>query len=138
MVTAALLIHAIILEIFTSDSDALADMSDLGTLMLGGFILAVVAAVALTIVRLRIIEKKPERPNSFLLTHETTSKSGGHGELFSHPFCNRLLQLVQMTSEKVIRSRDDLQLNVSNLSQLTCQLLDLSRRSKLILRTVNK
>ncbi|MGI8917702.1 MAG: hypothetical protein ACR2H6_03800 [Pyrinomonadaceae bacterium] len=61
MVTAALLIHAlVVIEIFTSDSDALADMNDLGTLMLGGFILAVVAAVALTIVRLRIREKKPE------------------------------------------------------------------------------
>ena len=61
MVTAALLIHAlVVLEIFTSDSEALPDMKDVGTLMLGGFILAVVAAVALTIVRLRIREKKPE------------------------------------------------------------------------------
>jgi len=61
MVTAASLLHVItILEILSPDFDALADMNDLGTLMLGGFILAVVAAVVLTIVRLRIREKKPE------------------------------------------------------------------------------
>lgn len=61
MVTAASLLHVIIiLEIFSTDSDALAGMNDLGTLMLGGFILAVVAAVVLTVVRLRIREKKPE------------------------------------------------------------------------------
>ena len=60
MVTAASLLHVIMLEIFSPDSDALADMNDLGTLMLGGFIFAVVAAVALTIVRLRIREKKPK------------------------------------------------------------------------------
>jgi hypothetical protein len=61
MVIAASLIHImVVLEILTSDSDALAGMNDLGTLMLGGFVLAVVAAVALTIVRLRIREKKPE------------------------------------------------------------------------------
>jgi hypothetical protein len=61
MVTAALLISVmVVLQISTPEADALADMNDLGTLMLGGFILAVVAAVALTIVRLRIREKKPE------------------------------------------------------------------------------
>ncbi len=61
MVTAASLIHVlVVLENFASDSDALAEMNDIGTLMLGGFILAVVAAIALTIVRLRIREKKPE------------------------------------------------------------------------------
>lgn len=60
MVTAALLIHAmVLLEIFSADSEIFADMNDLGTLMLGGFVLAVVAAIALTIVRLRIREKRP-------------------------------------------------------------------------------
>ena len=60
MVTAALLIHLMVmLEIFSSDSEIFADMNDLGTLMLGGFVLAVVAAIALTIVRLRIREKRP-------------------------------------------------------------------------------
>ena len=63
MVTAAFVIHVIVvLGIFTSDSDALAEMNDLGTLMLGGFIFAVVAAIAVTIVRLRIREKKPGAP----------------------------------------------------------------------------
>ena len=47
MVTAALLIELmVVLQSTASDSDALAEMNDLGTLMLGGFILAVVAAVA--------------------------------------------------------------------------------------------
>ncbi len=60
MVTAASLIQVmVVLEIFSSDSDALAEMNDLGTLMLGGFIFAVVAAIVLTIIRLRIREKKP-------------------------------------------------------------------------------
>ena len=63
MVTAASLLHVmVVLEIFSSDSDALAEMNDLGTLMLGGFILAVVAAIVLTIIRLRIREKKPAAP----------------------------------------------------------------------------
>jgi len=61
MVTAASLIHVVVvLKILAPDSDAFADMNDLGTLMLGGFVLAVVAAIALTIIRLRIREKKPE------------------------------------------------------------------------------
>ena len=63
MMTAASLMHVlVVLEIFNSDADALAGMNDLGTLMLGGFILAVVAAIALTIIRLRIREKKPGGP----------------------------------------------------------------------------
>lgn len=58
MVTAALIIH-VLLKTFSTDSEVFADMNDLGTLMLGGFVLAVVAAIALTIVRLRIREKRP-------------------------------------------------------------------------------
>jgi hypothetical protein len=38
---------------------ALSEMNDLGMLMLGGFVLAVAAAITLTVVRLRIREKKP-------------------------------------------------------------------------------
>ena len=61
MMTAAWLIHVVIVIVnLPPDSDALAGMNDLGTLMLGGFVLAVVAAVALTVVRLKIREKKPE------------------------------------------------------------------------------
>lgn len=63
MVTAALVIQVmVVLGILTSDADALAELNDLGTLMLGGFVLAVVAAIALTIIRLRIREKKPAAP----------------------------------------------------------------------------
>ena len=63
MVIVASLIHVfVILEIFTSDADALADMNDLGTLMLGGFILALVGAIAITVIRLKIREKKPQAP----------------------------------------------------------------------------
>ena len=54
MVTTASLIHVVfVLDGLAPDADALADMNDLGTLMLGGFVLAVVAAIALTIVRLK-------------------------------------------------------------------------------------
>jgi hypothetical protein len=60
MVIVASLIHFLsLLEIFVSDADPLGEMNDLGTLMLGGFILAVMAAIALTIIRLRIRDKKP-------------------------------------------------------------------------------
>ena len=63
MVIVASLIHFLsLLEIFVSDADALGEMNDLGTLMLGGFVLAVMTAIALTIIRLRIRDKKPESP----------------------------------------------------------------------------
>ena len=63
MVIVAFLIHLmVVLGIFTSDADALAEMNDLGTLMLGGFILALVGAIAITVIRLRIREKKPPAP----------------------------------------------------------------------------
>ena len=45
-----------------STSEALSDMKDLGTIMLVGFVLAVVTAVVLTVVRLRIRDKKPAEP----------------------------------------------------------------------------
>jgi hypothetical protein len=61
MVIVASLFHVLVVfEIFTSDADALADMNDLGTLMLGGFVLALVGAIAITVIRLRIREKKPQ------------------------------------------------------------------------------
>jgi len=63
MVIVASLIHFLsLLEIFVSDADTLGEMNDLGTLMLGGFVLAVMTAIALTIIRLRIRDKKPESP----------------------------------------------------------------------------
>ena len=61
MMTAASLIHIVfVIQNLPPDSDAFSDLNDLGTLMLGGFVLAVVAAIALTIVRLKLREKKPE------------------------------------------------------------------------------
>ena len=60
LIVASLVYLLNILEIFVSDADALGEINDLGTLMLGGFILAVVGAIALAIIRLRIREKRPE------------------------------------------------------------------------------
>ena len=63
MLTVASLFYAlIVLQEPASGSDALSEMNDLGTLMLGGFILAVVGAIVLTVVRLRLREKKPDEP----------------------------------------------------------------------------
>lgn len=63
MVIAALLVYILnIFEVFVSDADVLEDMNDLGTLMLGGFILALIGAIAITIIRLRIREKRPQSP----------------------------------------------------------------------------
>jgi hypothetical protein len=61
MVVAASLIYVFdILLIFVSDGDALGEMNDLGIFMLAGFILAVVVAIGLTIIRLRLREKRPQ------------------------------------------------------------------------------
>ena len=63
MVIVASLIHLfVVFVVFSSDADALAEINDLGTLMLGGFILALVGAIAITVIRLRIREKKPQAP----------------------------------------------------------------------------
>ena len=63
MVIVAPLVYVLnIFEVLVSDADVLEDMNDLGTLMLGGFILALVGAIAITIIRLRIREKRPESP----------------------------------------------------------------------------
>ena len=61
MVIAASLIYVRdILLIFVSDGDAPGEMNDLGIFMLAGFILAVVVAIGLTIIRLRLREKRPQ------------------------------------------------------------------------------
>lgn len=63
MVIVASLVYVLnVLEVFVPDADALGEMNDLGALILGGFVLAVMAAIALTIIRLRIRDKKPESP----------------------------------------------------------------------------
>lgn len=61
MLILASLIYAL-LVLQDSTSEALSDMNDLGTIMLVGFVLAVVAAIVLTVVRLRIRDKKPDQP----------------------------------------------------------------------------
>lgn len=63
MVVVASVVYALgILQGSGIDSEALSEMNDLGTIMLVGFVLAVLAAIALTVIRLRIREKKPDEP----------------------------------------------------------------------------
>lgn len=63
MVIVAPLVYVLnVFEIFVSDADVLGEMNDLGTLMLGGFILALVGAIVITVIRLRIREKRPGSP----------------------------------------------------------------------------
>lgn len=49
----------VLLQAAVSDHEALSEMNDLGIMMLVGFVLAVVVAIGLTVVRLKIREKKP-------------------------------------------------------------------------------
>ena len=58
MVIVALSYLIVVVQAASSDQTALSEMNDLGMLMLGGFVLAVAAAIALTVIRLRIREKK--------------------------------------------------------------------------------
>ena len=48
--------------ILVSDEESLGEMGDLGGLMLGGFVLAVGLAVALTFIRIRMRDKRPPEP----------------------------------------------------------------------------
>ena len=62
MVIVALSYLIVLVQAASSDQTALSEMNDLGMLMLGGFVLAVAAAIALTVIRLRIREKKQDVP----------------------------------------------------------------------------
>jgi hypothetical protein len=62
MVIVALSNLIVLVQTASSDQTALSEMNDLGMLMLGGFVLAVAAAIALTVIRLRIREKKQDVP----------------------------------------------------------------------------
>lgn len=62
MVIVALSYLIVVVQAASSDQTALSEMNDLGMLMLGGFVLAVAAAIALTVIRLRIREKKQDVP----------------------------------------------------------------------------
>lgn len=66
MIVLASVLHSLVtLAVFLSDEGTFSDINDLGNLLLGGFVLAVVLAIALTFVRLRMREKKPP-PAQFL------------------------------------------------------------------------
>jgi heme/copper-type cytochrome/quinol oxidase subunit 2 len=62
VIVASLIYLAVLSQAAAGDQEALSDMNDLGMWMLGGFVLAVAGAIALTVIRLRIREKKPEAP----------------------------------------------------------------------------
>lgn len=61
-IVASLIYLAVLSQGAVADQEALSDMNDLGIWMLGGFVLAVAGAIALTVIRLRIREKRPESP----------------------------------------------------------------------------
>ena len=58
----------VLLQAAVSDQEALSEMNDLGVLMLVGFVLAVAVAIGLTVIRLKIREKKPATPQ-FISIH---------------------------------------------------------------------
>ena len=56
--------------ILVSDEESLGEMGDLGGLMLGGFLLAVGLAVALTFIRIRMRDKRPPEPQFISINSE--------------------------------------------------------------------
>jgi hypothetical protein len=59
MPTTLALYQLSVIAISLLQDDASSDFNDLGKKLLGGFVLAVVVAVALTFIKLRLREKKP-------------------------------------------------------------------------------
>ena len=55
------LVYAVVLWQTAGNQEVLSEMNDLGMLMLGGFVLAVAAAIGLTVIRLKLSDKKPEK-----------------------------------------------------------------------------
>lgn len=53
------LYHLGLLSIYLLQADVSSDFSDLGKELLGGFVLAVVVAIAYTLIKLRLRDKKP-------------------------------------------------------------------------------
>lgn len=63
MALLALVLHGLLIgALVLSNEGTFTEISDLGNLLLGGFVLAVVLAVALTFVRLHLRDKKPPAP----------------------------------------------------------------------------
>jgi hypothetical protein len=63
MMIVALMSNVVVLLQAAAGDEALSDMNDLGLLMLGGFVLAVAGAIALTVIRLKLRDKKPAEPH---------------------------------------------------------------------------
>ena len=59
---ASLVYLEMLLQAAAGDQEALSEMNDLGMWMLGGFVIAVAGAIALTVIRIKMREKKPEMP----------------------------------------------------------------------------
>jgi len=65
------LFHALFgVAVLVSDEESLGEMGDLGGLMLGGFVLAVGLAVALTFIRIRMQDKRPPEPQFISINSE--------------------------------------------------------------------
>lgn len=64
MPTTLALYHLSFLVISLLQDDAFSDFNGLGKKLLGGFVIAVVAAVAFTFIRLRLRDRKP--PTQFI------------------------------------------------------------------------
>ena len=62
--------------LLVSDQDSLGEMGDLGALMLGGFVLAVGLAVALTFIRIRMRDKRPPEPQFISINSEQEKAEG--------------------------------------------------------------
>jgi hypothetical protein len=59
MILALALYHLSLLSTIFLQDDTYSDFNDLGKKLLGGFVLAVVVAVAFTFIKLRLRDKKP-------------------------------------------------------------------------------
>ena len=64
------------IAILVSDEESLGEMGDLGGLMLGGFLLAVGLAVALTFIRIRMRDKRPPEPQFISINSEQQTAEG--------------------------------------------------------------
>ena len=62
MPTSFVLFHLSLLAIHFLQGDMAADFQDLGRWLLGGFVAAVVVAIAFTFIRLRLKDGKPPTP----------------------------------------------------------------------------
>jgi hypothetical protein len=80
MPTTLALYHLTLFTIIFLQNDTSADFTDLGKQLLGGFILAVIVAVAFTFIKIRLRDKKPPAQfisiSSFQKTDDTSKVAG--------------------------------------------------------------